>query len=324
MAAPVGGRLGIAARVAFALAIATIVTVPVINGAAGVPQMSNTISMPDPSKTFDAASVRQNRDGSQGGSYHSGNGNLTIRSLSLKRLILFAFRLDDPQLIGGPGWLDTDRFDVVAKADTKTTDEDLRVMFKNLLVERFALKVHTETRSLPIYALTMARADRQLGPNLHATDCESFSSGPGPCGLGPAVQGPPPGAGRDGGVFFSSNAGRGGGGGGGGSVGTSAAGSSMSMSGPMSSFASSLSRTVKRPVVDRTGLTGHFQLKLNYTMPGTPAPADGDSTQRAPELFTALQEQLGLKLEATRGPVEVLVIDSAEHPKNDDFEMPAQ
>jgi uncharacterized protein (TIGR03435 family) len=85
-----------------------------------------------------------------------------------------------------------------------------------------------------------------------------------------------------------------------------------------------LSKDVNRPVVDRTGLTGSFQLKLNYTMPGTPAPADGDSTPRAPELFTALQEQLGLKLEATRGPVEVLVIDGAEHPKNDDFEMPAQ
>jgi uncharacterized protein (TIGR03435 family) len=59
-------------------------------------------------------------------------------------------------------------------------------------------------------------------------------------------------------------------------------------------------------------------------MPGTPSAADGDATQRAPELFTALQEQLGLKLEATRGPVEVLVIESAEHPVNDDFVMPAQ
>jgi uncharacterized protein (TIGR03435 family) len=326
MAAPVGGRLGITARVAFALAIAAIVAVPAINGAAGVPQVSSTITLPDPSKAFDAASVRQNKDGHQGGSYHSGDGNLTVRNLPLKRLILFAFRLDDPQLIGGPGWLDSDRFDVVAKADTKTTDDDLRAMFKNVLVERFALKVHVETRSLPIYALTMARADRQLGPNLHATDCKSFSSGSGPCGLGPAVQGPPPGAGRDGGVFFSNDGGRGGGGGGGGSasVGTSAAGSSMSMSGPISALAGMLSRDVNRPVVDRTGLTGSFQLKLSYTMPGARAPADGDSTPRAPELFTALQEQLGLKLEATRGPVEVLVIDGAEHPKNDDFEMPAQ
>jgi uncharacterized protein (TIGR03435 family) len=96
------------------------------------------------------------------------------------------------------------------------------------------------------------------------------------------------------------------------------------MSGSLSSLVSMLSGIVKRPVVDRTGLKGRFLVGLRYTMPGTPSAADGDATQRAPELFTALQEQLGLKLEATRGPVEVLVIDSAEHPVNDDFVMPAQ
>jgi uncharacterized protein (TIGR03435 family) len=325
MAAPVGGRLGITARVAFALAIAAIVAVPVINGAAGVPQISSTITLPDPSKTFDAASVRQNKEGNQGGAYNSGNGNLTVRNLPLKRLVLFAFRLDDPQLIGGPAWLDTDRFDVVAKADAETTDSDLRTMTQNLLVERFALKVHTETRSLPIYALVMARADRQLGPNLHATDCESFSSGQGPCGTDALNgQGRPTGTGSGGGATMVSDAGGGRARGSGGSVGASGSGPSMTSMGTMAAFASSLSRTVNRPVVDRTGLTGSFQLKLSYTMPGAPAPADGDSTPRAPELFTALQEQLGLKLEATRGPVEVLVIDGAEHPKNDDFEMPAQ
>jgi uncharacterized protein (TIGR03435 family) len=325
MAAPLGGRLSVAARAVFTLAVAAIVAVPVINGAAGVPQVSSTIGLPDPSKTFEAASVRQNKEGSQGGAWKSGDGNLTVRNLSLKRLTLFAFRLDDPQLIGGPGWLDTDRFDVVAKADAETTDSDLRTMTQNLLVERFALKVHTETRSLPIYALVMARADGQLGPNLHATDCESFSSGQGPCGTDALNgRGRPTGAGSGGGGTMVSDAGGGRARGYGGSVGASGSGPSMTSMGSMAAFASSLSRTVNRPVVDRTGLTGRFQLTLDYTMPGSPAPANGDSTPRAPELFTALQEQLGLKLEATRGPVEVLVVDSAEHPKNDDFEMPAQ
>jgi uncharacterized protein (TIGR03435 family) len=95
------------------------------------------------------------------------------------------------------------------------------------------------------------------------------------------------------------------------------------MKGTMTAFAGMLSARLKRPVVNRTGLD-RVELELTYAMPGSPAAADSDSTQRAPELFTALQEQLGLKLEATRGPVEVLVIDSAEHPTNDDFEMPAQ
>jgi uncharacterized protein (TIGR03435 family) len=320
MAAPVGGRLGITARVAFALAIAAIVAVPAINGAAGVPQVSSSITLPDPSKAFDAASVRQNKDGDQGGGFSSGSGKLTVRNLSLRRLILFAFRLDEPQLIGGPGWLDTDRFDVVAKADAKTTDGDLRVMAQNLLVERFSMKVHTETRNLPIYALVMARPDGQLGPNLHVTDCGASTSGQPPCGTGfPSVAGP-------GVVSFSSNIDVGGGrgfAGRGEGASRTATGPSLKMKGTMASFAGTLSAMLKRPVVNRTSLD-RIELELTYTPPGAPASADDGSTPRAPELFTALQEQLGLKLEATRGPVEVLVIDGAEHPKNDDFEMPAQ
>jgi bla regulator protein BlaR1 len=88
----------------------------------------------------------------------------------------------------------------------------------------------------------------------------------------------------------------------------------------MPAFAQMLSRMAGRTVVDRTGLTGRFDITLSYANPNAVA-AGGVS--EAPELFTALQEQLGLKLEATRGPVEVLVIDGAQHPVNDNFEMPA-
>jgi uncharacterized protein (TIGR03435 family) len=92
----------------------------------------------------------------------------------------------------------------------------------------------------------------------------------------------------------------------------------------MPALARSLSAKVNRPVVDRTGLDGRFELGLVFTNPGGPATTASDPAEGAPDLFTAVREQLGLKLEATRGPVEVLVIDSAEHPVNDDFEMPAQ
>jgi uncharacterized protein (TIGR03435 family) len=313
MAAPVGGHLGMTARVAFAAAIAALVAVPVINGAAGVPQVSSTISMPDPSKAFEAASVRQNKSGDRNGGYSSGSGRLTFRNSFLRGMILWAFKLDAPQLIGGPGRLDTDRFDVVAKAGATTTDDDLRVMTQNLLVQRFALKIHTETRSLPIYALVMARADGQLGPSLHAINCGSVSNGQPPCGPDAFNgRGRPTGAGGGGdGIreYFSGE--------------HTAAGESMSSVGTIPGFASMLSRILKRPVVDRTGLEGRFDIKLRYTLPGS-AEGAGDPAESAPEIFTAVQEQLGLKLEATRGPVEVLVIDSAEHPKNDDFEMPAQ
>jgi uncharacterized protein (TIGR03435 family) len=234
--------------------------------------------------------------------------------MSLRRLLLNALRIQEAQLIGGPDWLDTDRFDIVAKSDAARSGE-LSVMTQNLLIERFSIKLHVETRSLPIYALVLARPDGQLGPDLHAAGCEGYSSGRGPCGTDT------PGAAGQGGQGGHSESG---GGGVGMSVGMAAgAGASMMMKGgTMSSLAGSLSAILRRPVVDRTGLEGRFELALRYTMPGAPAPTD--STQRAPELFTALQEQLGLKLEATRGPVEVLVIDSAEHPTNDDFEMPGQ
>jgi uncharacterized protein (TIGR03435 family) len=290
MAAPVGGHLGIVARLAFALAIAAIVAVPVINGAARVPQISSTIRLPDPSKTFDAASVRQNKSGEQGGGSSSGSGRMTTRNSSLKSLLLQAFPIQDAQLVGGPGWLDSDRFDVVAKAAGKTPDADLRVMLQNLLVERFSIKMHIETRSLPIYALALAREDGRLGPDLH----------PGTTGRHPGE------------IAYSSN-------------GSFAAGEPTVMRGiTMAALARALSAKLERPVVDRTGLDGRFELELRYTMPRDPVTTASDPAGGAPELFTALQEQLGLKLEATRGPVEVLVIDSAEHPKNDDFEMPAQ
>jgi uncharacterized protein (TIGR03435 family) len=290
MAAPVGGHLGIVARLAFVLVIAAIVAVPVINGAARVPQMSSTISLPDPSKTFDAASVRQNKSGEQGGGSSSGSGRLTTRNSSLKSLLLQAFPIQNVQLVGGPGWLDSDRFDVVAKAAGKTPDADLRVMLQNLLVERFSIKMHIETRNLPVYALALAREDGRLGPDLH----------PGTTGRHPGE------------IAYSSN-------------GSFAAGEPTVMRGvTMAALARALSAKLGRPVVDRTGLDGRFELELRYTMPRDPVTTASDPAGGAPELFTALQEQLGLKLEATRGPVEVLVIDSAEHPKNDDFEMPAQ
>jgi uncharacterized protein (TIGR03435 family) len=287
MAAPVGGRLGVTSRVAFVLAMAAIVAVPAINGAAGVPQMSSTISLPDPSKTFETASVRQNKSGAGGGGSSSGTGNLSVRNLLLKAVLLSAFPIQEAQLIGGPDWLATDRFDIVAKASASTPDEALHVMLQNLLIQRFSMKMHVETRSLPIYALTLARADRQIGPDMHVLDP----------GLGVKV-----------GAQASGGAGP----------------TNMHLFTSMEGLAGVLSRLLGRSVVDRTGLDGGFDLTCRYTLPGAPAAADSDSAQRAPEIFTALQEQLGLKLEATRGPVEVLVIDSVEHPKNDDFEMPAQ
>jgi uncharacterized protein (TIGR03435 family) len=315
MTAAPGARLGVASRVMLAIVVAAVVAVPVINGAARVPQVASTIVLPDPAKRFEAASVRQNASGRQGGSFNSRDAYVGDINRSLREMLLQAFPIQDAQLIGGPKWFDSDHFDVVARADKGASAADRQVMLQNLLIDRFAIKLHVETRSLPIYALVRAREDGRLGPDLHVAGCETYSSGSGPCGSGaPSAE--------QGGSHMES---RDGGGGTMTGVMRPGAGASMMMKGAtMPGLANDLSRILKRTVVDRTGLDGRFELTLRYTMPGTPSAADGDATQRAPELFTALQEQLGLKLEATRGPVEVLVIDSAEHPVNDDFVMSPQ
>jgi uncharacterized protein (TIGR03435 family) len=303
MTATPGARLGAVSRAMLAGVLAAAVAVPVINGAARVPQLTGTIALPDPAKRFDAASVRRDKAG-PGGGMSAGRGHLEMRRYSLKSLLLYAFQpIQEAQLTGGPGWLDSDRFDVVAKVAGETSGADLEVMLQNFLIERFAIKMHVETRSLPIYALVLAREDGRLGPDLHVAECESYSSGPGPCGF--------PGGRHPGEMAYEASR-------------ASRASSSLVGGGTMPSLAKALSRNLKRPVVDRTGLDGRFEFTLRYTMAGGPATTASDLAEGAPDLFTAVEEQLGLKLEATRGPVDVLVIDSAEHLKNDDFEMPTQ
>jgi bla regulator protein blaR1 len=319
MVAPVGTRLGAAARALLVVASVAAVAVPVIGGAAGVPQVTG-VKLPDPAITFDAASVRQNTGGGRDSSSRAGNGNVAIRSMPLAAVLLNAFQVQPAQIIGGPSWMTSDRFDIVAKSGPETSDSDLKLMLQNLLIERFAIKARIETRSLPVYALVFARSDRRLGPDLQADPCETPSSGPGPCGSGPGTSTTGP--------ARSAGAGAGGGGGGrGGGTGAAPGGSGSSGSGMSSSgltmarFAEMLSRSVDRAVIDRTGLEGGYTMKLRFSAPRPPGAGDPPA-DAPPDLFTALQEQLGLKLESTRGPVEVLVIDSAQHPVNDNFVMP--
>jgi len=164
----------------------------------------------------------------------------------------------------------------------------MRLMLRSLLGDRFRLGVHTEARDLPIFALVLANRDGRLGPQLKASalDCDGPSAAPS-CGI------------RIGGA------------------GTMVVGGAS-----MTQFASSLTSWVGRLVVDKTGLSGLFDMKLSWTpdqMPqgfdkkiaaGGLPPADPNG----PSIFTAVQEQLGLKLESQKSPVEVLVIDRAEHP----------
>jgi bla regulator protein blaR1 len=265
---------------------------------------------------FEVASIKVNKSGNAGGgSRVEPGGRFTATNLTLRALIGNAYGaplqpLLNNQLVGGPDWLDSEHFDIVAKAEGNVPpgpDSPLPLMIRALLAERFNLAVHNETRALPIYALVMARSDRRIGEQMKpaAIDCSARGRGNPP--PAPAAPGERPACG----IRFL--------------IGNMAAGGVT-----MAQFASALSRFVGRPVVEKTGLSGEFDIDLKWTPDRLPPASAGGAPFQppvdpdGPSIFTAVQEQLGLKLDAQNGPVDVLVIDRVERLNaEDEFVSPA-
>ena len=267
----------------------------------------------EPLPQFEVASVKPNKSGDWRVmmSIQPG-GRMTATNATLSMLIRNAYQLQDFQIIGGPGWMTSDHFDINAKAPDDALGDPFRadelgqpsrgqLMLRALLAERFKLDVHTENREMPIYALNLARSDGKLGPALQrsTTDCAAAIAGARGRGAMPPP-GPQPGGRLACGIRIAPG--------------------NMSVGGSnLAQFANSLSMFVGRIVVDRTGLTGNFDFNLTWTpdqMPQRPpgAPELPPVDPNGPSIFTAVQEQLGLKLDSQRGPVSVLVIDRVEHP----------
>jgi len=273
---------------------------------AGAAQSASGQSTPSGTPTadrvlvFEAASIKPNPSGGTGAfrfQFQPG-GRFDGLNLSLQSLVRNAYRLQPFQIIGGPSWFATATFDIVAKAAGNAAPEDMIEMVKALLTDRFKLKVHRETRELPIYELVLARSDGKLGPQLKpsSVDCSDAMRG------APPPTPPAPGARPTCGMRGSAN-----------STGTTltAGGATLAQ------LASNLSNAAARTVVDKTGLTGGYDMDLSFIPDATLRLADVPATADRPSLYTALQEQLGLKLESAKGPVEVLVIDGAEKPVED-------
>jgi uncharacterized protein (TIGR03435 family) len=254
---------------------------------------------------FEVASVRPNKSGD--GRVMLGvqpGGRFTATNVPLKMLLRQAYNVQDFQVVGGPEWLASDRFDVVAKASEEGINfETMRPLLRSLLADRFKLKVHNETRQMPIYALVKARSDGTLGPSMKpsSADCAALM---GRRGGGPPPA--PPAPGQPGDCSFIIGIGK------------------MSVGGmPISNLATALSPMVGRIVLDKTGLTGNYNYELTYSpeqLSGLPPVLNGTAVTvdpNMPSIFTALQEQLGLKLDPDKGPVDVLVVDSAEQPTAD-------
>jgi uncharacterized protein (TIGR03435 family) len=260
---------------------------------------------------FEAASVKPNKGGDEpSGVSGDPSGRFTTTNVPLRRLIALAYGTPQPrpdsQIFGGPKWIDSDRFDIVAKAERPTTNQETQLMLRTLLTERFKLAVHIESRELPIYALVLARKDGKLGPQLHRPeiDCPpSLEARP----IAPSQSGQTP-------ARVAAFCGIRGG-----------PGRLVGSGADLSALATTLTRAVDRVVQNRTGLRGNFDFNLKWTPDQIPPVQSGEVRPGAlpsppaddPSIFTALQEQLGLRLESTKGSVDVLVIDHVEEPTPD-------
>jgi uncharacterized protein (TIGR03435 family) len=216
--------------------------------------------------SFEVASIHRNRGGSQNTQIDTSDaGRLTITNASLKTLIRNAYGVLSFQLADEPAWLDTEMYDIQATTGTaeQISPESLKPLLQSLIAERFALKVHWETRESTVYALLVDKG----GPKFHASTGEQANMD--------TQKGP----------------------------------ERVAMKGTAQTMAvltSNLGNQLGRFAVDKTGLSGVWDFTLSWDRQTT-----ADST--GPSLFTALREQLGLRLEAQKGPVQILVIDRADH-----------
>jgi len=227
-----------------------------------------------PTPAFEAVSIKPSKAeaGSSSG-IPTRIGSISARNVTLKRCIRGAYDVQESRIVGGPKWVDDDRYDIEAKASGPAGDRDLMAMLQSLLSERFKLAFHRETREVPGYALVVGKggfkakrsqpdAESRSNSSRVAIDCEACAT---------------------------------------------------------RQLAQKLSEVIHLPVADSTGVEGEFDFELKWKPDDMQAkpPSAGDKPAdlaSGPSIFEALQEQLGLKLEARKVPAEVLVIDHAEKP----------
>jgi uncharacterized protein (TIGR03435 family) len=235
-----------------------------LTGISALPQTST------PAPTFEVAFIRPSNPQESGGAVQFlPGGRFVVSNCPLNFIVQQVYGLSDFQITGGPKWISdgASKFDIQAKSAEPAPDAQLRIMAQALLAERFGLRVHRETREMPVYVL----ATTKQGPMLDTVAKPEQDS-------------------RRSGIEMVANG--------------VVRGNAITMDALVRLLSS---QKLGRPVLDKTGVTGLFSFRLEWT------PESGTDDKK-PSLFVALQEQLGLKLEAQKAPVEVLVIDRAEKP----------
>ena len=248
---------------------------------------------------FEVATIKPASPDSQGRFIRiEPGGRVRVTGMTLKDLIVFAWGVQPYEVMGGPNWIDSDRYDINAKPETPPERKELGLLVQSLLEERFQLKTHRETKDLSVFALVLAKKDGKTGPKLVESKdgtCEEF---------GPGHPPPPPEPGKP-----------------------PARGCGMMRMGlsqflgykiTMASFVEALSRMLGKRVLNKTGLDGNFDVSIEFSpdeirLAQLPPDAPRPETT-GPSIFTAIQEQLGLRLDSQKAPVETIVVDRAEKP----------
>lgn len=309
----VAQRLSAGRKILLAVFSAIVVAGPVLFGFVNIPKLGAQLlqaSANQPLPSFEVASVKPSHSSDNRRGIWINPGRFTVENASLKSIIMFAYDAkSDSQISGGPDWIKSETFNIDAKEDEaqaaelqkfppEERDKRLRLMVQSLLAERFHLKVSRQTKELPVYALVVAKGGPKLTKS--AAPPPSSDGQEAPSGQRPVRRG----------------------------IRLSGRGDLSGMDAPIGMLAEVLSRQREaggRVIIDKTGLTGNYDWTLHWT-PESPAPlfkgADNASTPdntpapdtTGPTLFTALEEQLGLRLESQKGAVDTLVIDSVEKP----------
>ena len=249
------------------------------------------------SPSFEVATIKPAAPDARGKRISPGpGGGLRMANMTLNDMVEFAWDVQPFQVSGGPAWLDSASYDIVAKPEAKASQSELKVMLQSLLTDRFHLRTHQETKEMPIYALVLARKDGKLGPDLAESkegSCEKFD---------PSHPAPPPQPGAApprycGNMMISPTR-------------LDVFGHTIPELTPL------LSRMVEREVVDQTGLKGNYDISLQFPRDETPLSPDAPPARLdlAPILFSTFPDRLGLKFESQKGPVEMIVVDAAERP----------
>ena len=246
---------------------------------------------------FEVAAIKRGADsGGRGGVGVAPGGRVTVTNVPVRFMIRFAYNVQDFQIDAGPAWMNTENYDIVAKASENIRLDEARAFLQTLLADRFNLVIHRETKEVPVYELQVAKSGLKLGPS-QQNNCVVFDPQNPPKPAEPLPH-------------YCGNIGR-------------RPSSIEAYSVPMEKFVATLAGVLERQVIDKTGITGNVDVNLEFAPsearvsgpPGVePAKEAGAAADQRPSIFVAIQEQLGLRLQSAKASGDALVVERLDRP----------